>query len=230
MDNEENTRYYVRDFNENGEIRKVEISNETLEEIEHLNEMKDEINRILVKCKKLVGSFKHNCPTRWNSSYNMIESIIINKEALAALSYEPENSTIKDKVLDNSEIKQMEEFMKLFEIFRDITEILSGQLYVTILLIFPIIYSLMNYELHELSINSYELRKIRTELINSLKNRFYFIFEEEIFIASTFLNYRYKDFSFIRDFQDRQDYLAKAKNYLHKIFKETFSSPNSSDL
>ncbi|CAF0986476.1 unnamed protein product [Brachionus calyciflorus] len=60
MDNEENTRYYVRDFNENCEIRKIKINNETLEEIEHLNEMKDEINRILGKCKKLVGSFKYS--------------------------------------------------------------------------------------------------------------------------------------------------------------------------
>ena len=115
-DKDGKVRYYVRDFNENAEIRKVEINNETLQEIEHVNEMKEEINRILGKCKKLVGSFRHSesltrrlkekqqtlnysakirlvqdCPTRWNSSYNMVESIIANKEALAAMSYEPEN-------------------------------------------------------------------------------------------------------------------------------------------
>ncbi|CAF0986494.1 unnamed protein product [Brachionus calyciflorus] len=90
----------------------------------------------------------------------MVQSIIINREALAAMSYESENSTIKDKVLDNSEIKQMEEFMKLFENLRDINEIFSGQLFFTISLIFPIIYSLMNYELRELNINSYELQTI----------------------------------------------------------------------
>ncbi|CAF1012823.1 unnamed protein product [Brachionus calyciflorus] len=106
MDNEEKTIYYVRDFNENGEIRKVEISNQILEEIEQLNEMKNEINRILGKCEKLVGFFKfseflsrrlkekqealnfstrikllQDCATRWKSSQNMVESIIINREA-----------------------------------------------------------------------------------------------------------------------------------------------------
>jgi len=44
----------------NGDFRKIEISESRKAEIEHLNYLKKTINDLLVKCKHLVGSFRHS--------------------------------------------------------------------------------------------------------------------------------------------------------------------------
>ncbi len=74
----------------------------------------------------------------------MVESIILNKDALLSMSFEPENSTIRDRMLNQSDLRLLEEFLVVFQCLKDITEILSGRTYVTISLIFPLLYAIMN--------------------------------------------------------------------------------------
>jgi hypothetical protein len=52
--------YSVFEQNLNGDFRKIEISESRKAEIEHLNYFKKIINDLLVKCKHLVGSFRHS--------------------------------------------------------------------------------------------------------------------------------------------------------------------------
>ena len=106
-DSNGNTQYYVKDFDDDGLLKQTEISQDEMENIEAMNSYKKEMNDVVSKTKKLVGAFKHSenltrnlrekqdmlyytsqvklvqdVATRWNSTFLMLESVLINKEAL----------------------------------------------------------------------------------------------------------------------------------------------------
>lgn len=81
-------------------------------------------------------------------------------------------------------------------------------------LIFPTIYALVKYELDNIVLKNYEIKKIRNELVRCLKGRFKHVFEDDIYIASTVLNWKYKNLKFIKDDAERIMYLNRAKKYL----------------
>jgi hypothetical protein len=55
-------------------------------------------------------------------------------------------------------------------------------------------------------------------LIESLRKRFRFVFNNDIFPASTFLNHKYRKFEFIQDLSIRSTTLNKAKSYIISKF------------
>lgn len=57
---ENKNKFYVFDYNEDGDLRKKEISPNEKLSIEFINETKSKVLKILKKCKSLVGSFKHS--------------------------------------------------------------------------------------------------------------------------------------------------------------------------
>jgi hypothetical protein len=132
--------YTVLEQNSNGDFRKIEINNPSKAEIEHLNSLKEIINDLLVKCKHLVGSFRHSegllrrlrekqqeyhyevkiklvqdVTTRWNSTLDMVDSILSNKDALMSMALNLENKTIKQFVPDETEFSILEDLSNLLE-------------------------------------------------------------------------------------------------------------------
>ncbi|CAF0904482.1 unnamed protein product [Brachionus calyciflorus] len=67
--------------------------------------------------KKLVQEVS----TRWGSTFYMINSILINKSALIALSCEPENKLIADNFPTDNEFCELEELIQLLEPLNEIT-------------------------------------------------------------------------------------------------------------
>ena len=106
--------------NLNGDFRKTFVDETRKNKIKNLNEIKTNLNAILTKCKHLVGSFRHSegllrrlrekqieyhyevkiklvqdVATRWNSTLDMIDSIISNRDALLSMALNPENKAIR---------------------------------------------------------------------------------------------------------------------------------------
>ncbi len=92
------------DFNEHGLLRKKIIAPETKLEVERLNKIKESMNKIATKVKKLVSAFNHNdglvrrlkekqvqlhyefkfklvqdMPVRWCSLFNFLDSVLLIK-------------------------------------------------------------------------------------------------------------------------------------------------------
>ncbi|CAF1076091.1 unnamed protein product [Brachionus calyciflorus] len=118
---EKSGKYYIFYFNEDGLLKKKEITLDEKNIIEAANLDKEFINLIIKKCKHLVGSFRHSealqrklresqknlnynhsCKlvqdvcTRWGSTYDLLYSIIINKTALKRIQHDPGCKSIVD--------------------------------------------------------------------------------------------------------------------------------------
>jgi hypothetical protein len=64
-------KYYIMKYNEDGALRKTEITLAEVDEIVKTNEIKERINSLIAKCRHLVGSF--------NSSEKLTRSLKKNK-------------------------------------------------------------------------------------------------------------------------------------------------------
>ncbi|CAF1042197.1 unnamed protein product, partial [Brachionus calyciflorus] len=173
-------------FDDDGVLRQKEITYEEAKILESVNIFKKDLNEIISKRKTRNNEYEtkikliQEVPTRWNSTFDMI-----------------------DKVPSHVEFTNIEEYCLLFEKIKDLTEILSGSNYSIITIVFPAIFSLVNYELDCLDLRTYEIKKLKTELVNSQKGRFSFV-----------LNIK-------------KSYLTRAKQFIIDIYNENFNSRQS---
>ncbi|CAF1090266.1 unnamed protein product [Brachionus calyciflorus] len=124
---------------------------------------------------------------------------------------------IKDKILSKSEVTLAEDFCELCQPLKDLTEILSSRNYVSVSMIFPAIYTLIFHELDQIQLRTVQISNLRDELIKSLRGRFSHIFNDNFYVAATFLSFKYRNLSFIKDECSKEVYLNKAKNYVIKL-------------
>lgn len=103
-------KYYIFEYTTKYQLRKTEIDPSLVDSIEKMNEIKAYFGTLIKKCKHLVGSFRssenltrrlkdkqqelaigserklmQDVVTRWNSTYDMLRSILENKLPLKAL-------------------------------------------------------------------------------------------------------------------------------------------------
>ena len=141
----------MNDFNEEGQLRKRLIDAATKNEIEHINRIKENLNIITAKTKKLVGAFNHNeglvrrlkekqiqlrfenkvklvqdMPVRWCALFNSLDSVFTNKDALKSLTLDPENTSMKAHVPDDNEFMKIDDYCNLLVPIKDLTTILGA--------------------------------------------------------------------------------------------------------
>ena len=73
-----------------------------------------------------------------------------------------------------------------------------------------------------------EIQNLQIVLIKSLKTRFHFVLENDLFRAATFLHYEYKKFEFIEDANDRESSLLRAENEIHSLSASSSASASPS--
>lgn len=90
--------------------------------------------------------------TRWNSTFNMIESVLASKEAISQI-------LIRDKmyrhlILSAAEITLLEEIRDILRPWKELTVRLSNEKEVTISLVAPTVHRLLTYELQRKDMDS----------------------------------------------------------------------------
>ena len=135
------------------------------------------------------------------------------------MALERDNACIQKYVPDNNEFKILEQLSLLLQPLKEITTIFSGRSYNTISLLYPSIHYLINGGLKEVSLSNPMILNLRENLESSLRTRFRYLFNNEIFIAATFLNYKYRKFEFVRDDHERINLLKKCKQYIKSKFE-----------
>lgn len=188
-------------------------------EVEFLNQIKNTNELIITKCKKIVGAFKHSeilnaklrktqCElnlekkiklkqdvvTRWNSTFDMLESIILNKEALITLCKDSCKSlkSIKINMLDEGELKVIESLCDLLSPIKSLTEALSSCKSVTISLLYPSIHGLLYDTFSKKSYTDDNVDFLKVTLVKSIEGRFNYLLKDSMFLAATMLDFRFK--------------------------------------
>lgn len=119
--------------------------------------------------------------TRWNSTYDMADSILMNKEAIQsmAIDIDPTNKAIRLNILTEDEFEIIDDFCSLLRPLKELTEFLSGRKYVTCSILYPAIYSLINLHLDMPDLKTPILISLKEELKRTLTNRFRYLFNEK---------------------------------------------------
>nr|XP_047132437.1 zinc finger BED domain-containing protein 4-like [Hydra vulgaris] len=246
-------RYQVKDYDGNGKLINREITESEVKEIEKINEGKLENAKVISSCRHIVGSFKHSemlqkklkevqetlryetkiklvqdIAIRWNSQFDMIESILTNKTALDMISIEFQN--IKDYLPTATEFKVLEDLCDLLHPIKELTKLFSGKKYVTVTFLFPTLYSLLNEILESQPIFTELVKTFQKELLRSLKGRFKYIFANDFFLAATFLDFKFRKFEFIKNDIYRYECISKAKMFIKTFYEMHLKETEEIDI
>jgi hypothetical protein len=143
---------------------------------------------------KLVQDVQH----RWHSSLDMLDSYIVNAQVLSVMALKDEHASLSRHLLSDEELEFVTELCALLRPVKDVSILLSGSRYVTINHLYPTVFNLIYYELNEVNVTSEKMYLLREDLIESLKTRLNYVFRNNLFKASTFLDPQYKNFDFIK--------------------------------
>ena len=120
----------------------------------------------------------------------MLDLIASNKDALNSLYLLMQNKIIKDYIPTAIEFTLINDFCELLFPLKNLTIIFSGQKYCTISILFPAIYKLIHFESNNLNLTTNQCINLKDYLSTSLQ----YLLDEDAFIASTFLDFRIKNF------------------------------------
>jgi len=175
----------------------------------------DDIYQVTVKAKTITTHFKHSsqntkklldmekhlglpllklkqeCPTRWNSRYEMLDRLVTVKEAVSAVAA----SIKKVPSLTASEWEMVEEYVQIFKPFKILTAVMSSSKYPTISMVIPELNKLK----HTLSTEYVEsscFPTLKEDLLENIDKRWPHYENISIYAISTLLDPRYKDCGF----------------------------------
>jgi hypothetical protein len=89
---------------------------------------------------------------------------------------------------------------------------------------------LINGGLVDIKLENECVIKLREGLIDSLNKRFKYVFDNNLFIASTFINYNFKKFEFIFNNDERANLTTIAKQYILDLHKLKLNNDTASIL
>lgn len=238
---------YIMSFNSEGDLVRKHIDQAEKKQIELKNNHKHRVNTLIEKSRHLVGSFKHSdhlkrklkekqeslkfesrtalvqdVTNRWNSTYDLLDSLCCNMRALKALKLENDCSTIQSYVPSDLEFELIDQLCDLLLPLKDLTNIFAGHNYCTISLLMPAIYNLIRDKLPAMKFDFEEIESFREMLLNSLEHRFAYLFNNDLIKVCTMLDFQFKNFEFLNDKKLQNDYLQISKLALVNYAKEYF--------
>lgn len=142
---------------------------------------------------------KQDIVTRWNSTFEMLESILINKDVLIEICKEHCKSlkVIKSNMLDESEFRLIELLCELLLPIKCLTENLSGSKYATISILYPSIHGLLYDTFPDISLNDDSVTLLKVNLVRSIEGRFKYLLDDALFLAATMLDFRFRKVVFV---------------------------------
>ena len=177
----------------------------------------EEVNALVIMSRKLVGHFKHStvatlkerhnhiliqdCPTRWNSTYYMMERLQDSRRHLTDVLLDDTVSKAADRklLLQDHEWDLLEELLPILSPLEMATKELSADKYVSISIMYPILFGLMEH-FEDNDDDSETLIQVKHVVRESLCNRFKLDnidICKEMPILATALDPRFKSLDFL---------------------------------
>lgn len=175
------------------------------------------------KCRKIVGHFKHsaanttelqNCsesllyklqqdvPTRWNSIFLMLQSLLQAKEAINVYISQKGKQYKGSKLLD-TEWEKISKYVDVLDLFCQAMVLLGGQQYVSCSVVLPLLSSLTNH----MTVNDDDpgyIARFKTAAIDDFKERISDITNIETLQIATALDPRYKNLKCLSEYSKNQ--------------------------
>ncbi|XP_053212740.1 E3 SUMO-protein ligase ZBED1-like [Panonychus citri] len=131
-------------------------------------------------------------PTRWNSTYHMIERyLVLHKEISCALIEHDK----RDIDLSSEDVELLKEVSKVLQPFDEITKDISGEKYITISRIIPVI-NILKSLLTKLVLWERSTKALVVTFLTSIERRFGGLERNKLFAFSTLLDPRFKKIDF----------------------------------
>ena len=177
-----------------------------------------EMSKAIGRAKRLVSHFNHSCkssyvlrskqhdlkhdeqcliqsvPTRWNSTYYMIERVLKQQQPLFATLIEIHKS---DLMPSDAEITAMEAFVSVMYPIVHITEVICGEKWVTLSGVRPLLYKLTAKHLVETPSDSRLTKQMKRVLLADLQGRYTDSTVAKVLHKACFLDPRFKSLSFL---------------------------------
>lgn len=156
---------------------------------------------------------------RWNSKYDMVDAILVNKAALKSMHLDAPMLP----VLTDNQFNMAANFCELLATSKEITEFLSASNYITSVMIYPVIYTLVNVELPQMRFDCDDLNYMKDDLVNILKRRFVHVLDSRyngFYVAAAYLDIEYRDMVFIENSEERKNAIEAAKQFIVNISKD----------
>ena len=151
--------------------------------------------------------------------YDMIDSILINKSALVAISLETDLLS-PDQIPNENEFVILKEFCSILEPLKDLTVYLSASSYTTSCILYPAIYNLIYIFLPQLTLYNRYMNILRDEFKIILRKRFHYLFDgnsNSVYLAATYLDPNFKSMSFIEDDGERETNRDRARKFIASV-------------
>jgi hypothetical protein len=221
-----------------------------------INYSKQSLSLVICKCQRLVGVFKHNkklalrleekrnsmklskveliqnVSPNWTSTCDMIASILDNKQVLQDMleDNQPENELIRPNMLTGKEFDIIRDLFALLAPVREITAFLSEKKIVSCSIVYPAIFSLINYHLDMPELTTPLVSSLRKELKRSLNKQFSYLFDGShgsFFRKAAFLDFNYKKFEFVKDEALRAKLLEEVKKEIIDYYSRSDMEPSA---
>ncbi|XP_036319276.1 zinc finger BED domain-containing protein 1-like [Rhagoletis pomonella] len=165
------------------------------------SQLKGTTARMQLPVTKLIN----DVPTRWNSTFDMLERILKMKDAvIATVAVVQSSGQVRDEVLTNIELLTNEErqavqqTMEIMKVFQYITHAISGEKYVSassvIVYVRQLHKHLNAYKFDDLTPSA---QRLVLKLLNELNVRFKDLEKNELIAQATILDPRIKNYGFI---------------------------------
>jgi hypothetical protein len=90
----------------------------------------------------------------------------------------------------------------------------------------PLVSQLLNGTIEDLDIQYDSLCVLKERLLTSLECRFDYVEKSDALLASTYLDYRYKDLNFVESEEEREEKKGRAHKYLQNLYNSLFNVNN----
>ena len=115
------------------------------------------------------------------------------------------------------ELEILGELCDLLQPLKELTYLFSGSSYVSMSFLFPALYSLINYNYTSMEFEFSQTEILKQELLRALNGRFNYLANNDVYVAATFLDFKFRKFLFVKEDDKREEYLDTAKTYLKKL-------------
>lgn len=170
----------------------------------------------LLSLEKQMGlpqlKLKQDCPTRWNSTYDMLERLLLVKDAVSAVLA----STKKVETLNGNEWEIAEACVEILKPFKVATATLSAFKYPSVSMVIPTINQL-KYHLQLDCDKSTCLQILKENLVNNIDTRWPSYEFNTAYAIATIIDPRYKDCGF----QDPEAIVEARRMVLKEMASQT---------